>query len=199
MFVPISCGVSKGMQLSVSGLFWKNGVWPQRLISFSVTCICIPSCLSLNCLNSAWGWIPMEIVDRDPASCEVGRAGDIPRVMWNRLSYSSDKEGGEEFETLLPLSPCIWFPLPCEQKMLWHSRAVILHLCAWQCDAPASGKSALRCLKVSSQKEHWCYREPELVGRGLTLLLGGTTVLSLKRRGRILELLSFVVRREKYK
>lgn len=31
MFVPISCGVSRGMQLSVSGSIWKNGVWPQRL------------------------------------------------------------------------------------------------------------------------------------------------------------------------
>lgn len=36
-------------------------------------------------------------------------------------------------------------------------------------------------------------------GQSLTLLLGGSTVLSLKRRARILELLSFVVRREKYK
>lgn len=41
--------------------------------------------------------------------------------------------------------------------------------------------------------------ELELVGRGLTLLLGGSVVLSLKRREILLELLFFVVRREKYK
>lgn len=50
-----------------------------------------------------------------------------------------------------------------------------------------------------SNQEHWCYRELELVGRGLTPLLGGSTVLSLKQRERLLELLFFVVRREKYK
>lgn len=97
----------------------------------------------------------------DPASCEVERAWDVPRVMWNGLSYSSDEQGGEKLELCLlsfrnPLTfqPMHLFPsVPCEQQMPWHSRAVILHLCAWQCDAPASGKSYLRCLKVSSQKE----------------------------------------------
>lgn len=58
------------------------------------------------------------------------------------------------FRNPLVFQPMHLFPsVPCEQKMLWHSRAVILHLCAWQCDASASGKSYLRCLKVSSQKE----------------------------------------------
>lgn len=50
--------------------------------------------------------------------------------------------------------------------MLWHSRAVILHLCAWQCDAPASGKSDLRCLKVSSQEERQQPRALVLQGAG---------------------------------
>lgn len=109
------------------------------------------------------------------------------------------------FRNPLAFHPMYLFPsVPREEKMLWHSRAVVLHLCAWQCDASASGKSDLRCLKWAARRrgnnqEHWCYRELKLVGRGLTPLLGGSTVLSLKRRERLLELLFFVVRREKYK
>lgn len=81
------------------------------------------------------------------------------------------------FRNSLAFQPIHLFPsVLCEQKMLWHSRADILHLCAWQCDAPASGKSDLRCLKVSSQKERQQPRALVLQGagaRGQTLLLGG--------------------------
>lgn len=79
--------------------------------------------------------------------------------------------------------------------MLWHSRAVILHPCAWQCDAPASGRSDLGCLKVSSQKESQQPRALVLQGAGaqgqrLDPSAGrqrrGRMVLSLKMKGKII-------------
>lgn len=78
--------------------------------------------------------------------------------------------------------------------MLWCSRAVILHLCAWHYDAPASGKSDLGCLKVSSQER----QQPRALvlqgagarGQRLDPAAGkqrrGCTVLSLKTNGKII-------------
>lgn len=180
MFVPISCRVSRGMQLEYVWFHRKRWGLASEGISSSVVPRRAPSCWSHRSLSpdspsSAWGWIPLEMSGERGWLLPFWGGGKGLRcpqsyMKWGILFIWETRGRGV---TALPLNfrnPIAFqhvpsFPsAPCEQKMLRHCKAVALHLRAWQCDAQASGKSDLRCLKVSSQKQRQWSRALALTG-----------------------------------
>lgn len=119
MFVPISCGVSRGTQLEYAWFNLKKGgsahLWSLCMLQYAWAA---GVCLGLCPCGDEWGQGMV------PASCGVERAWDAPGAMWNGVFYSSDKQEGEQFqlclwtlETLLPFSTCIHFHLhPVSRK-----------------------------------------------------------------------------------